>query len=38
MSQKINKHIFDLLVELGYAQAMCKRLAVMNGKIIERKR
>jgi hypothetical protein len=37
-TRTVNKHIFDLLIQLGYAKATCKEMAILNGQIIKRRR
>ena len=37
-TRTVNKHIFDLLVSLGLAKAVCRDLAIIDNQIIKRRR
>lgn len=37
-TRTVNKHIFDLLIQLGIAKAICQDLAVLNNQVIQRRR
>jgi hypothetical protein len=37
-TRTVNQHIFDLLVDLGLAKAVCRDLAIIDNQIIKRRR
>jgi hypothetical protein len=37
-TRTVNQHIFDLLIDLGIAKAICQDLAVLNNQVIQRRR